>query len=132
MQRDSTQHPRQFVLLGRGPWLRPSPIAQRICGVVCLGALGVMVVAAILGPRAFPLSTASKNLFLLFLGAGVTAFLALWGFVACWNHDSNHQYCPDCLQYMTRGARVCPYCGLRDDQASTSAAASARRPPLSA
>jgi len=24
-----------------------------------------------------------------------------------------YQWCPDCLQSMTRGARVCPFCGFR-------------------
>jgi hypothetical protein len=24
-----------------------------------------------------------------------------------------YQYCPDCLSYMTRGAKVCPFCGFR-------------------
>jgi hypothetical protein len=24
------------------------------------------------------------------------------------------QYCPDCLSYMTRGAKVCPFCGFRE------------------
>lgn len=28
-------------------------------------------------------------------------------------HRASSQYCPDCLQYMTRGARVCPFCGFR-------------------
>jgi hypothetical protein len=28
-----------------------------------------------------------------------------------------HQHCPDCLSYMTRGAKVCPFCGFQPETA---------------
>lgn len=119
MRQNSTQHPRQFVLLGQGPWLRQHPIVQRVCGVVCLGALGVMVVVAgVLVERA-PGYHGDSTLVWLLLGAGALAFFSLMGFVELLSHDRTHQYCPDCLKYMTRGARVCPYCGFREEQPPT-------------
>jgi hypothetical protein len=129
---DHKAYPRQFVLLGRGPWLRPHPIAQRACGFLCLGAVGVMVVVAcMLVQKISPVYHRNYTLVWLFLSAAGLAFVSLWGFVARWDHDSKHQYCPDCLKYMTRGARVCPYCGLREEQVPASAAPPARHPRLS-
>jgi hypothetical protein len=133
MQYISTQHPRQFVLLGQGPWLRLSPVSRRGFGVLCLGFVGAMVVLWILlEQQAYPFSPTSHTLVTLLFVAGGLAFVTLLGFVELLRHDRTHQYCPDCLKYMTRGARVCPYCGLREEQAPASSAAPARRPRLSA
>jgi hypothetical protein len=120
MRHTPTQPPRSFVPLGQGPWLRQHPIVQRVCGVLCLGALGVMVVVAcVLGQKVSPVYHGNYTLVWLLLGAGALAFFSLWGFVACRDHDSNHQYCPECLQFMRRGARVCPFCGFREEQTPT-------------
>jgi hypothetical protein len=117
MQHTPPQHPRQFVFLDQGPWLRQHPLAQRVCGVLCLGALGVMVVVAGVLVQRAPGYHGDSTPVWLFLGAGITAFLALGVFVGLLSHDRTHQYCPDCLKYMTRGARVCPYCGFHEEQA---------------
>jgi hypothetical protein len=113
-----SQHPRQFVLLGSGPWLRPSPVAQRVCGFLCLGAVVVMIVAMVLAQGLPPLSDRKHTLMLLFFGAGGLAFIALLTLAECKLRDGHRQYCPECLQCMRRGARVCPYCGLREEPAS--------------
>ena len=131
MQRTPTRHPRPFVLLGQGPWLRPSPVAQRVCGVLCLGFVGVMVVLWILlEQQEYRFSPTARTLVSLLFIAGGLAFVTLCGFVARWDQDSKRQYCPECLQFMRRGARVCPYCGFRDDQAPATvpAAAPGHRP----
>jgi hypothetical protein len=41
------------------------------------------------------------------------SFWALAGVVLWWSWNARHQYCPDCLSYMTRGAQVCPFCSFR-------------------
>ena len=115
MRHIPTQHPRQFVLLSQGPWLRLSPVSRRGFGVLCLGFVGAMVVIWILlEQQAYQFSHTSHTLVSLLFVAGGLAFVTLLGFVELLRHDSTHQYCPECLKYMTRGARVCPYCGFRD------------------
>jgi hypothetical protein len=131
MPQISTQHPRQFVLLAPGPWLRQNPVAQRVYGVVCLGCVGTLVVIWILlEQQAYRFSNTLHPLETLLFVAGSLAFVTLCGFVARWDQDSKRQYCPECLQFMRRGARVCPFCGFREEQAPTAVpAASPATPP---
>jgi hypothetical protein len=85
--------------------------------MLCLGAVVVMIVAIVLAQGLPPLSDREHTLMSLFFGAGGLAFIALLILAECTLRDGNRQYCPDCLQYMTRGAHVCPFCGFRDAQA---------------
>jgi hypothetical protein len=99
-----------------------------------LVAVGVVIGALVLGEWTDPdprSGLAALLFFALLLGAfgAVCGPLAMLG---AWIQGWAIQYCPDCLKYMTRGARVCPYCGFRDDQTPASAAAPAHRPRRSA
>ena len=135
METDHKAPPRQFVLLGSGPWLRPSPVVQRVCGFLCLGFVGVMaVIWILLEQQEYSSSHTAHTLALLLFVAGGLAFAILLGLGELWKQDSNRQYCPDCLQFMRRGARVCPYCGFQDEQAPAAvpAAPPVRRPRRSA
>jgi hypothetical protein len=82
--------------------------------------VGVLVVLWILlEQQEYRFSPTTRTLVSLFFIAGGLAFVTLCGFVARWDQDSKRQYCPECLQFMRRGARVCPFCGYRDGQAAT-------------
>jgi hypothetical protein len=124
------QHPRQFALLGPGPWLRPHPVFKRCIGLLFLVAVLTLVVIIVRIQRVPPVSD-RHMLSTWLLGAVGLAAAALFTLGGLWVQESDHQYCPDCLQYMTRGARVCPYCGFRDEQAPA-AALPTRRPRRSA
>jgi hypothetical protein len=134
MQQTPTRHPRQFVLLGTGPWLRPHPFLKRCIGLIFLVAVLTLVVTIVRMQRVPPVSDPGNILMALFFGAGGVAAAALLTLGGLWIQDSERQYCPDCLKYMTRGARVCPYCGFHDAPAPAAvpAAPPVRRPRRSA
>jgi hypothetical protein len=92
------------------------------------------VIWILLEQQAYRFSHTSHTLVTLLFVAGGLAFVMLLGFGELWQLDSNRQYCPDCLKYMTRGARICPYCGFREAPAplAVPAASPVRRPRRSA
>jgi hypothetical protein len=127
--------PRHLGLLDDGPWLRDRT-AVHICGWIWLVAVGVVIGALVLGEWTAP-DPRSSLAALLFVALILGAFVAVCGPLAMlgvWIQGRSVQYCPDCLKYMTRGARVCPYCGLRKEQepAAGTAAPPFRRPRRSA
>lgn len=105
--------PRGFVPMVGAPWLTLPP-SVRPLGYVLVGTLGCF-----LGINAMGAHASARNwhtlvgvmVFLLvatLIGAfGVLGVLAMRGI-----QRGRYQWCPDCLQYRTRGARVCPFCGL--------------------
>lgn len=110
--------PRHLTPLEHGPWLTELS-SLRALRFVALGASGGVLVALMLGPHALPGSSAWHVLAWLLMYAGMLAVLTLlrlW-VQSAWN--ATHQYCPDCLSYMTRGAQVCPFCGFRAPPAAT-------------
>jgi hypothetical protein len=99
------------------PWLQAKSEVPQFLGVF-LGAVGVILLMMVLAsldliPKApHPLGALCL---LLAAFAGMVALICLiWLAVAlvC-GRTPSHQYCPDCLSYMTRGAKVCPFCGFR-------------------
>ena len=125
------QYSRQFVLLGTGPWLRPRPVFKRCIGLLFFVAVLTLVVIIVRLQRVPPVSD-RHMLSTWLLGAVCLAAAALFTLGGLWVQESERQYCPECLQFMRRGARVCPFCGYRDGHAPTSTATPARRPRLSA
>jgi hypothetical protein len=55
------------------------------------------------------------TLLLLSVLAGFVALLCLITLPAEWSRHKVYQYCPECLSYMARGAKVCPFCGFRPE-----------------
>jgi hypothetical protein len=54
------------------------------------------------------------SLVLIVCGAALLFGLAfLSRSIVAWSWRTQHQICPDCLSDMTRGAKVCPFCGFR-------------------
>jgi hypothetical protein len=94
----------------------------------------MVVLWILLEQQEYRFSPTARTLMALLFVAGGMAFAILLGFGELWKQGSNRQYCPDCLKYMTRGARVCPYCGFREEQAPATvpAASPGRRPRHSA
>lgn len=116
----NTEHapPRHLAPLNTGPWLRDRRIV-RIFGLICLAAMGVILGALVLGPWINPNSAMLSVCFWALIYAMIIEVFGLLLLLLVWVENRAIQYCPDCLQYMTRGARVCPYCGFQDKQAST-------------
>jgi hypothetical protein len=86
----------------------------RLWGYVCLGVGGVFFAALVLGPLTDPTSGTSHLLFWLCIFSGVIEVYALGALISASMWTTTHQYCPDCLSDMTRGATVCPFCGFRE------------------
>jgi hypothetical protein len=98
-----------------------------------LVAVGLVLGVLGYGERIDPHATSSLLFFVLLVGI-IGMLLGPLALLGAWIQGRSIQYCPDCLKYMTRGARVCPYCGFRDDQAPavTPAATPHHRPRRSA
>jgi hypothetical protein len=101
--------------LGNGPWLRAKPAVSLTLGVI-LGCVGFLFVTLVVGDMG--LIPAAPNplggiLLLLCAIAGVVALTSIVALVFALLCPPVYQYCPDCLSYMTRGAKVCPFCGFR-------------------
>lgn len=125
---------RQLVPIPGEAWLQPKVWTPGLTWAV-VGALSTLLLSVLI---LLPFHNPPVALFLtlvgLCLGASMVLFIVPFVFLALLLERRTRQYCPDCLQYMTRGARVCPYCGFRDDQAPAAgtAALPVRRPHLSA
>ena len=128
--RTTPERPRHLGLLDDGPWLRDRT-AVRLCGWIWLVAVGVVIGALVVGPLVDDRPTLAMALLLTMLLGAFAAVCSPLAMLGVWIQCRSIQYCPDCLKYMTRGARVCPYCGFRDVPAPA-AAAPAPRPRRSA
>lgn len=107
--------PRDLVPIEHEPWLRAKSVVPRTLGVI-FGCVGVIFVTLFLGAtRVIPALSPSLGIFLLLLSA-LAGLVVLICLVLLWEERSSramYQYCPECLSYMTRGATVCPFCGVR-------------------
>jgi hypothetical protein len=84
------------------------------------GVILVLLVLVVLNAlvAAARVSDAVIGMALLVCGAALLFLLCFFvGIVRTWSWNAQHQYCPDCLRYMTRGANVCPFCGFRAEAA---------------
>jgi hypothetical protein len=125
--------PRHLGLLDDGPWLRDRT-AVRVWGWISVLSVLVVIGALCVFPLADSRSALATALFVVLLFGGIGVLFGPLGTIMLWLQGRVIQYCPDCLKYMTRGARVCPYCGFRDEQtpAAVPAATSVHRPHRSA
>ena len=109
----------RFVPSEHGPWFRAKSEILHFLGVF-LGAMGVIFVMIVLGIMGL-IPQAPDPLFVMVLLISALALLAalisLILLVSALLCRDPHQYCPDCLSYMTRGAQVCPFCGFRPETA---------------
>ena len=108
---------RDLLPMEHEPWLRAKSTVPRTLGVIlgCVGFLFVTLCLGILGliPEApHPLFVI---LLLLAALAGFVALLCLVTLPVEWSRHKVYQYCPECLSYMARGAKVCPFCGFRPE-----------------
>jgi hypothetical protein len=88
-----------------------------------LGCVGFILVTLVVGEMG--LIPAAPNplggILLLFCGiAGCIALISFVTLVFVLLCPPMYQYCPDCLSYMTRGARVCPFCNFQPELVPTS------------
>ena len=111
--------PRGLVPSADAPWL-----TQRSWGrpgaYVVLGIVSVSLILCVLMDRLNAQRWPNARLALIFLLVALMmgAFYTLGIVVMHTLHRVRSQYCPDCLQAMTRGAHVCPWCGFRPGDAS--------------
>jgi hypothetical protein len=109
--------PHDFVPSEREPWLQAKsevPLFLRWF----LGAFGVILVLAILGMMDLlpaPPHPLGGILLLILVLAFLAALISLTLLGLALLCRDPHQYCPDCLSYMTRGANACPFCGFRPE-----------------
>jgi hypothetical protein len=100
-------------------WLHAKSEMPHFLGVF-LGAIGVIFVIVVLGIMGL-LPEAPHPLFVMLLLISALALLAalisLILLVSALLCRDPHQHCPNCLSYMTRGAKVCPFCGFRPETA---------------
>lgn len=106
--------PHGLVPSANAPWLTPRswvrPGAYAVFGML-LGLPGLLVLIESLHPARWPnvrfflILLIPLTLLCLVITLGMVAMQAL--------HRAQYQWCSDCLQYMRRGARVCPFCGFR-------------------
>jgi hypothetical protein len=107
--------PHDLVPSEHEPWLQAKsevPLFLRWF----LGAFGVIVVLVSLGMMGLlpdPPYPLGGILLLILILALLAALISLILLVLALLGRDQHQYCPDCLSYMTRGAKVCPFCGFR-------------------
>jgi hypothetical protein len=96
------------------PWLTPRswvrPGAYVVLGIISLSLI-LCVMIDRLNAQRWP--NARMALVFLLVALMMGAFYTLGMVVMHTLHRVRSQYCPDCLQVMTRGAHVCPWCGLR-------------------
>jgi hypothetical protein len=96
-----------------------------------LGVMGVIFVMVVLGIMGL-IPEAPHPLFVILLLISALALLAalisLILLVSALLCRDPHQHCPDCLSYMTRGAKVCPFCGFRP--AAAPPGLSSKRPTM--
>jgi len=82
------------------------------------GATGVILATLFLGGMGWiPAAPHPLGGILLLLSslAAMVALICLILLVGTLLRRDLRQYCPDCLSYMTRGAKVCPFCGFRPE-----------------
>ena len=108
---------RKLEPLGSGPWLQVKSIAPTVKWA--LGGTGSCILLLLLlfpfGKMGYVPEAIGIILFLL---SGFGVMISLFLLSLLWIERSSrdlHQYCPDCLSYMTRGAKVCPFCGFRPE-----------------
>jgi hypothetical protein len=125
---------RQLVPIPGEVWLQAKVWTPGLTWAV-VGALSTFLLSVLI---LLPFHNPPVALFLtlvgLCLGAGMLLFIVPFVFLALLLDRRTRQYCPDCLQYMMRGARVCPFCGFREEPAPAAvpAAPSGLRPRRSA
>jgi len=109
--------PRHLERLDAGPWLH-NRTGVRCFGWMSVGAVGVVIGVLVLGEWTDPdpRSGLAALLFVALLLGAFGAVVSPLAMLTGWLHGRAIRYCPDCLKYMTRGARVCPYCGFREEQ----------------
>ena len=103
--------------LGQGPWLT-DPSAVRVWGRISLGTFVVALGLAFVVPRFYTMMSQPGDWAGTMIGIMLLLFLITCGsfmvMLIAWWSERAVQYCPDCLGGMTRGAYVCPSCGLRE------------------
>lgn len=107
---------RRLVPIKHGVWLQVQSPAARVMGILCgTGSLMLVTILLFRFGRMGLVSETVGAIMLLLTGLAILFSLcALVGVVVWWSWNAQHQYCPDCLSYMTRGAKVCPFCGFRE------------------
>jgi hypothetical protein len=118
--------PRHLGRLHDGPWLCDRT-AVRVWGWIGFVAVGVVIGALVVGPLVDYRSALAMALLLTMLLGAFVAVCSPLVMLGVWIQGRSIQYCPDCLQYMTRGARVCPFCGFREEQTPTATPAATPR-----
>jgi hypothetical protein len=115
-----TRHPvtpHHLIPIEHEPWLQKKsmvPTVKRLfLGSLCLILLTVMVFP--FGQMGLVPDAVGVVLLLLSGLAVLVALLCLTLLVEMVLCRDPYQYCPDCLSYMTRGAKVCPFCGFRPE-----------------
>ena len=121
-----THHPTPthgLMPIAHEPWLQAKSRTSTVKWVLC-GTGGVILATVMLFAWArvglvpsnatVPNVLAGMLLLLSCLGVvlSLVFLLILW---VEWSCRDAYQYCPECLSYMARGAKVCPFCGFRPE-----------------
>jgi len=103
-----------LVPLPDAPWLTLRSSARPL-GYVLVGTLGCLLGINAVGNLAHARHwhTLVEVMAFLLVATLLCAFGGLAALGMRGIQRRMYQWCPDCLQYMTRGARVCPFCGFR-------------------
>lgn len=108
---------REILPMEHEPWLRAKSTVPRTL-LVILGCVGCIFVTLFLGGMGWiPVAPHPLGGILLLLSvlAVLVALLCLVTLPVERSRHKRYQYCPECLSYMTRGAKVCPFCGFRPE-----------------
>lgn len=117
-----------LIPIANGPWLRAKSEVPMLVGICC-GAVAFMLLTLLflhLGDVDLVPDAIGDTMLLLSALASVAALVSLIWLVVALVCRASHQYCPECLSYMTRGATVCPFCGFRGDVLGASSDAKPR------
>jgi hypothetical protein len=114
---------RNLIPIQNEPWLRAKSEAPLVLRWF-FGATGVILTTLCLGGMGWiPAAPHPLGGILLLLSALATmvVLICLILLVGTLLRRDLRQYCPECLSYMTRGAKVCPFCGFRPEAPPRSA-----------
>ena len=108
---------RNLVPIENEYWLQAKSLAPAVKYVLFGTACIILVTLAL-----FPLGSIGlvpEFIFaVMFLLCALAVMVTLFFLLLLWVERSSrnvYQYCPECLSYMTRGAKVCPFCGFRPE-----------------
>jgi len=108
---------RDLIPMQNEPWLQAKSEAPLVLRWF-FGATGVMLATLCVGGMGWiPAAPHPLGGILLLLSAlaAMVVLICLILLVGAWLRRDLHQYCPDCLSYMMRGAKVCPFCSFRPE-----------------